>query len=56
MKYLFGNPREYKQNFTIEAKTLDHAIKLFKVEVLFPESHVAPEFIPTTPGLPCGVW
>jgi hypothetical protein len=45
MKYLFGNPREYKQNFTIEAKTLDHAIKLFKVEVLFPETCVAPEFI-----------
>ena len=45
MKFLFGNPREYNQYLTIEAKALDHAIKLFKVEELFPERCVAPEFV-----------
>ena len=45
MRFLFGNPRQYTQDFIVEAKTLDHAIKLFKVEELFPERCVAPEFI-----------
>ena len=45
MKFLFGNPREYKQHSLIEAKTIDQAIKFFKVELLFPEQCVAPEFI-----------
>jgi hypothetical protein len=45
MKFAFGNLNEYGQSVTIEAKQLDHAIKLFKVEELFPEKCVAKRFI-----------
>jgi hypothetical protein len=42
--YIFGDPREYQGHWTVGAKTLDGAIKRFRVGGLFPYKYVHKEF------------
>jgi len=43
MKFSFGS--SYSDSVTVEAKNLDHAIRIFKVSELFPEKYVDQKFI-----------
>lgn len=40
MRFCFGNISEYEKHVVVEAKNLQHAIKIFKVSELFPEKCV----------------
>ncbi|MDD5650686.1 MAG: hypothetical protein PHF86_09795 [Candidatus Nanoarchaeia archaeon] len=45
MKFCFGRHDIYERHILIEAKNFDHAIKIFKVSVLFPEKYVDPIYV-----------
>jgi hypothetical protein len=45
MKFCFGQYGVYDRSIEIEAKNIEHAIKIFKVSVLFPEKYVDPIYI-----------
>lgn len=46
MNFIFGDGNEQHNRFVAEnVKSLEHAIKIFKVDVLFPEGHVYQRYI-----------